>query len=86
MHGFFSPHPYTIMFPVPLAFLVAAAVWVVVLKGFSLWYAARAGQKWWFVVLLVVNTLGIIEIVYLLWFRPASFELEERPAESSAAA
>jgi methionyl-tRNA synthetase len=35
------------------------------LKGYSLWYAAKKDQKWWFIILLVVNTLGILEIIYL---------------------
>ncbi len=53
-----------------LPLLVLAAVWTIVLKGFALWYAARGGQKAWFVALLIVNTLGILELVYLIWFRP----------------
>ncbi len=53
---------------IPLVALLI--VFTIVLKGFSLWYAARAGQKIWFIALLVVNTLGILEVVYLLFFRP----------------
>jgi hypothetical protein len=48
----------------------AVLLWTIVLKGFSLWYAARGSQKWWFIALLVVNTFGILEIIYLLAFRP----------------
>ena len=55
-----------------MSFLLVTLVWVLVLKGLALWYAARAGQKWWFVALLVINTLGILEIVYLLFFRPGA--------------
>jgi len=35
------------------------------LKGYSLWFAAKRNEKWWFIILLIVNTLGILEIVYL---------------------
>ncbi len=49
--------------------ILALAVWSLVLKGFSLWYAARGGQYRWFVILLILNTLGLVEIVYLIWFR-----------------
>ena len=49
---------------------ILALVWTIILKGFALWHAARGSQKWWFIVLLIVNTLGILEIVYLIWFRP----------------
>jgi hypothetical protein len=55
-----------------LPILALAAVWTIILKGFALWHAARNGQKWWFIALLIVNTLGILEIVYIVWFRPDS--------------
>ncbi len=53
-----------------LPLLLLAVLWTIVLKGFALWYAARGGQKWWFVAMLIINTLGILEIIYLIWFRP----------------
>jgi len=53
---------------VPLMLVIA--LWTLVLKGYSLWYAARGGQKWWFVALIIVNTFGVLEIVYLIWYRP----------------
>ena len=40
-------------------------VWVLPWKGYALWLAARRGEKWWFIVLLVVNTLAILEIIYI---------------------
>ncbi|HHY38827.1 MAG TPA: hypothetical protein GX507_07875 [Clostridia bacterium] len=45
-------------------------VWSVIWKGIALWHAARGGQKAWYIALLVINTVGILEIVYLLFFRP----------------
>ncbi len=42
------------------------AAWTLVWKGLALWRSARAGQKVWYIVLLIVNTLGILEIIYLL--------------------
>jgi hypothetical protein len=52
-----------------LALLVALALWSTVIKAFALWHAARNGQTFWFVALLVLNSLGILELVYLLAFR-----------------
>jgi len=40
---------------------------VIILKGMSLWCAAKRDQKAWFVILLIVNTLGILELVYLIF-------------------
>lgn len=40
-------------------------VWTLVWKGVALWKAARANSKPWFVVLLIVNTVGLLEILYI---------------------
>lgn len=48
--------------------LAAAIVWTLIWKGLALWKAGQNGQKAWFVVLFLVNTLGLLEIVYLVWF------------------
>jgi methionyl-tRNA synthetase len=48
------------------AFLPLFALWSLFWKGLALWHSAQRGQSWWFVALLVINTLGILEIVYLL--------------------
>jgi hypothetical protein len=37
-----------------------------VLKGFALWKSARKSQNVWFIALLVVNSLGILPIIYLV--------------------
>ncbi len=39
-------------------------LWSLIWKGLALWRAARRGETAWYVVLLVFNTLGILEIVY----------------------
>ena len=46
------------------AFLVLV-LWSVFWKGLALWHSAQRGQPWWFLILLVVNTAGILEIIYL---------------------
>jgi len=46
-------------------------IWSMVWKGLALWQAARNGHKVWYVVLLVVNTLGILEILYIYIFSKA---------------
>jgi len=40
-------------------------IWSLVWKGMALWRAAKNNSMPWFVVLLLVNTLGILEILYL---------------------
>lgn len=36
-----------------------------VLRGIALWRSSRKDQKIWFVALLIVNSLGILPLVYL---------------------
>jgi len=52
--------------------LVPLVVWSIAVKGLALWYSARASQKAWFVALLIVNTVGILELVYITFFRKKS--------------
>lgn len=44
-------------------------LWEIVWKAIACWKAARNSQKIWFVVILVINTIGILPIIYLLFFR-----------------
>jgi hypothetical protein len=61
--GSFGPAvPLPEWFP---AFLSVVVLWSLFWKGLALWHAARRKQPWWFVILLVVNTIGILEIIYL---------------------
>ena len=48
--------------------LLAVLAWSIVWKGLALWKSARTDSKVWFVVFLIVNTLGILEILYLYVF------------------
>ena len=49
-------------------FLVPLLLWSFIWKGWALWRAARNGSRGWFIALLVVNTMGILEILYLFVF------------------
>jgi hypothetical protein len=45
--------------------IIGLAVWVLPWKGVALWKAASAKNKVWFIILLIINTLGILEIIYI---------------------
>jgi len=51
----------------PLLALVIL-VWILIWKGLALWRAAQKKSKWWFIAILVFNTVGILEILYLFVF------------------
>lgn len=55
------------------------ALWELIIKGFALWRAGRNGHSVWFVFLLILNTVGILPLVYLIWF-------SKPPAAPSSAA
>ncbi len=82
---FYSPFaPALLGALIPL--LVVVAAWTVIIKGYALWHAARNSQKGWFIALLIVNTLGILEVVYLIWFRPDASNIigSQTPAKESS--
>ena len=52
-----------------LVWLIPLMLWELVWKGIALWKAGRNNQLIWFVCILLLNTLGILPIVYLIWFQ-----------------
>lgn len=48
--------------------LILITAWTLPWKGVALWRAARTRDKWWFVAMLILNTLGILEILYIFYF------------------
>ena len=41
-------------------------IWSVFWKGLALWRSALMNHKGWFIALLIINTVGIFEIVYII--------------------
>ncbi len=52
--------------------LLAVAAWTFPWKAWSLWLAARRGDIWWFLILIFVNTLGILEMIYIFFIAKQS--------------
>ncbi len=53
---------------VVLVILTILSIWALVWKGFALWKSANKKSLPWFIVLLIVNTFGILEILYIFVF------------------
>lgn len=51
--------------PSTRALIGVAVAWSIAWKGASLWRAAKNDSKPWFVALLLSNTLGVLDAVYL---------------------
>lgn len=59
MEEFFTQNPWV---------LAAIVIWVMPWKGVALWKAARQNDRNWFIALLVINTLALLEILYIFNF------------------
>jgi len=46
---------------------ILMVVWSLAWKGIALWKSARLGHKWWFLAFLLINTLGLLEIIYIFF-------------------
>jgi len=60
----FTPEQ-VILFSFSIAVLV---VWSLIWKGIALWKAARNESVRWYIALLIINTFGILEILYIFYF------------------
>ena len=49
-------------------FILLVLLWTLPWKGLALWKSARNEHKWWFIALLVLNTMAILEIIYIFFF------------------
>lgn len=47
-------------------FVIIIAIWDLVWKAIALWRAAQRKEAIWFVVILILNTAGILPILYLI--------------------
>jgi hypothetical protein len=59
---------FTGMEPQYTTFLILMMLWSLPWKGIAMWKAARNNSRTWFIVLLVVNTVGLLDIAYIFFF------------------
>ncbi len=49
----------------PIWLLIVILIWSLFWKGMALWKAAQLSHKNWFIIILLINTLGILDIIYI---------------------
>ena len=59
----FFPNVILLWLVIPLV-----VVWSMAWKGIALWKAGRNDHLAWFIVLFIVNTMGILPIIYIFAF------------------
>ncbi|MGH7245618.1 MAG: DUF5652 family protein [Candidatus Levyibacteriota bacterium] len=57
--------------------LYALFIWSLLWKGVALWKSARDSQRNWFLAILILNTVGILELVYLFFFAKNKLTLKD---------
>lgn len=65
---------------IPVWLLTILAIWSLAWMAFALWIAARKNHIVWYVLLLLVHTLGILDILYIYVFSKSG----KNPAEQQA--
>lgn len=50
-------------------YLLYIIIWDSVWKGIALWKSGRKNQFVWFICLFIFNTVGILPLVYLIFFQ-----------------
>lgn len=48
-----------------MLWLIPIAIWETIWKGIALWKAAHKDKTGWFIALLLLNTAGILPIIYI---------------------
>lgn len=48
-------------------FIIPLALWSLFWMGWALWRASKDGNKVWFIILLLVHTIGILDIIYIFF-------------------
>lgn len=69
MQQFITQYPWIIY---------AIIAWTLPWKGIALWKAAKNNNKAWFIILFLVNTLAMLDIIYIVFFGKEKKEEETK--------
>ena len=52
-----------------LTVIIIFIIWELAWKGYGMWRASRNNQPIWFICILLINTIGVLPIVYIFFFQ-----------------
>ena len=58
--------------------LIPVLIWTAIIKGYSLWRAGRNRQAAWFIVIFIINLVGILGLIYLAFFQKEGAWLKKK--------
>jgi methionyl-tRNA synthetase len=64
--------------PLGVVIIVVASVWSLVWKAVALYEAGKLRHKGWFTALFFINTLGVLEILYVAHFSKTEQRMARR--------
>jgi hypothetical protein len=57
-------------------------IWTLIWKGFALWKSAKKNHSIWFIIMLIINTIGILEILYIYVFSEINLDKKSKTKEN----
>lgn len=54
--------------PTSQILLILLTLWTIPWKALALWHSSKNNDKTWFIAVMIINTVGILEILYLFVF------------------
>lgn len=54
---------------IPKEAIALLVVWEFFWKAVGLWYSIKNGQRNWFIAIFIINTVGILPLVYLKFYQ-----------------
>ena len=65
-----------------IVLMAVISIWSLVWKGLALWKSASKKSIPWFIVLLIFNTVGILDILYIFVFSKINFKKKAKKPKS----
>lgn len=66
-----------------IIFLAIVSIWELVWKGIALWRAGRNNHLGWFIAILILNTMGLLPILYIFIFSKPKKQPKKAPKKSA---
>jgi hypothetical protein len=69
------------MTPLEITLVVTLLFWTIVWKGIALWIAAQENRKVWFIAILILNTFGIVELIFIFFLSKKGKQVKAQSIE-----
>ena len=65
-----------------IVLMAIISVWTLIWKGLALWKSSKKEHIIWFVIFLILNTAGILEILYIFIFSKMNLKSKNKKISS----